>query len=140
MNLDEYISISSKPSVFKIVNARQNGVLAEHLDTGKVSFYPSRKYQFTPLGSIAIYTLEDSEPLANIFKTMLDMQAKNPAPTSYKDKMVIMEYFDQILPDYDENRVYISDMKKVIKWFNFLNERGLLTTEDVDTTKGDEEE
>ena len=102
----------------------------EDLDSGKRKFVSARKHQFTPLASIGIYTHDDTEELDVIFKTMIEKSAKlTPIPHNSKPAEVVA-YFKEILPSYDEDRVYLSDMKKVIKWFNYLNERKLLSIEE----------
>ena len=130
MNLEPYVAISGAPGVFKLKTPRSNGLVVEEIDTGKVKFFSTRKHQFTPLGTVAIYTLEDSTELKIVFKTMLDQITDNPPVSPKAPNHEIFEYFEKILPDFDEDRVYISDIKKVIKWFNFLNDRNLLNESD----------
>ena len=88
-----------------------------------------RKHQFTPMETVAIYTMSDTIELSTIFERMLDQLTENPpaSPSGKKDE--IEDYFASIVPDYDQDRVYISDMKKVLKWFNILNEKGYLTAQ-----------
>jgi hypothetical protein len=130
MNLEDFVAVSGLPGVYKMAANRSNGLIVEDLDSGKRKFVSARKHQFTPLASIGIYTLDDTEELDTIFKTMINKSATvAPIPHNSKPAEVI-SYFKEILPDYDEDRVYLSDMKKVIKWFNFLNERNLLSIED----------
>jgi len=137
MNLEPYISVSGEGGLFKLVASRSNGLVLENLDKpGKARFYSTRKHQFTPLGTVAIYTLEDSTPLKDIFKTMQTNIEKTPPVSIKSEKHVIEEYFESILPSYDEDRVSTKDMKKVIKWFVKLNDLGLL----VDTPDSEEEE
>jgi len=129
MNIDEFVAVSGKAEIFKLASSKTNGLLLEDIDNGKTKFYPVRKHQFTPLGSVSIYTLEDTEPLKDIFLKMKEMENKLSVPVYNADKMVLLEYFENILPDYDEDKVYPSDIKKVIKWFTFLNDRGLIVPE-----------
>ena len=126
MNLEEYVAVSGLSGVYKAGASRNNGLLIEDLDTGKSKFASVRKHQFTPLASVAIYTLMDSTPLDEIFGTMKAQIDTNPPIDLSRPSPEIFNYFESILPDFDRERVYISDIKKVIKWFNFLNERGLL--------------
>lgn len=130
MNLEDFVAVSGLPGVYKMAANRSNGLIVEDLDSGKRKFVSARKHQFTPLASIGIYTHDDTEELDTIFTTMINKSATiAPIPHNSKPAEVI-SYFKEILPDYDEDRVYLSDMKKVIKWFNFLNERNLLSIED----------
>ncbi len=130
MNIDEFVAVSGKAEIFRLASSRTNGLLLEDIDTGKTKFYPVRKHQFTPLGSVSIYTLEDTEPLKDVFLKMYSKGSELPVPAYNADKMVLLEYFENILPDYDEDKVYASDIKKVIKWFTFLNDRGLIDAKD----------
>lgn len=130
MNLEPYVAVSGMPGIFKLVNSRSNGLVVEEIDTGNVKFCPSRKHQFTPLGTVAIYTLEDTEELKVVFQTMLDKLDSHPPVPPNSEKHILFEYFEQILPNWDEDKVYASDIKKLIKWFNFLHERKLLSSSD----------
>jgi len=130
MNLEDFVAVSGLPGVYKMAANRSNGLIVEDLDSGKRKFVSARKHQFTPLASIGIYTEDDTEELDVIFKTMIEKSATlAPIPHNSKPAEVI-GYFKEILPNYDEDRVYLSDMKKVIKWFNFLNDRKLLSLEE----------
>lgn len=126
MKLDDYIAVSGKPHVYKLVTSKSNGLILGDLDTGKTKFYPVRKHQFTPMASVAIYTLEDTIPVVDVFARMKEKMSTLPIPKTSDDKMVLLEYFEHIVPDYDEDRVYVSDIKKVIKWFTYLNDRKIL--------------
>jgi hypothetical protein len=126
MNLDNYIAISGMPGLYNMVSSRNNGLLVSDIDSGKTKFVSIRKHQFTPLATVAIYTLDDATELKLIFKSMLERYETLPPVSVKASSDEIREYFDQVLPDYDEDRVQVSDIKKVIKWFNFLHERNLL--------------
>jgi len=127
MKLDKYIAVSGFPGLFELVSTRDNGLLIGDLDTGKTRFVSTRKHQFTPLGTIAIYTYDDSTELSVIFKTMFEQKEENPIVSYNASSSEIKSYFEKILPDYDPDRVHTSDMKKVIKWYDFLDKRGLLS-------------
>ena len=140
MNLESFVYVTGEPGLFKMVASRNNGLVLESLDKGKAKFYSVRKHQFTPLGTVAIYTLEDSEPLKNIFETIKSKLPDSPPVSPKSEKHVIEEYFESILPNYDEDKVSVKDMKKVIKWFNILNEKGLLEESAETPAKGGSEE
>jgi len=126
MKLEEYIAVSGMSNVYKLVTSKQNGLILQDLDTTRTKFYPVRKHQFTPMASVAIYTLEDTIPLVDVFAKMKDQIETLPVPKLPADKMVLLEYFENIVPDYDEDRVYVSDIKKVVKWFTYLNDRKII--------------
>ena len=131
MNLDNLIAVSGLPGLFRMAANRSNGLIVEDLDSGKRRFVSARKHQFTPLGSIAIFTDDgDSVELVSVFRSMRDQLDDRPPvePTAKSEEL--FDYFADILPNYDPERVYPGDVKKVIKWFNSLKENGLLTETD----------
>ena len=130
MNLEPFISVSGEQGLFSLIASRSNGLVLEHIESGKSKFYSIRKHQFTPLGTVAIYTLSDTKPLKEVFETMLAQFEKTPPVSVKSENHVIEEYFEGILPEYDEDRVSLKDMKKVIKWFNLLKDKDLLNTEE----------
>lgn len=132
MNLEKYIAVSGQPGIFELVATRNNGLLVSDIDSKKTKFYTMRKHQFTPLGSVAIYTYKDAVAIADVFKSMNEQKEENPIPEVNISAPELFKYFDKILPDFDRDRVFISDIKKVIKWYNFLDERSILDFSGVD--------
>lgn len=144
MNLEKLVVVSGIAGIHRVAANRNNGLIIEDLDSGKKRFASSRKHQFTPLESIAIYTTMDSKELKHVFQSMLDQFEDNPPAKANGKAEDIKEYFADVLPDYDPDQVHLSDMKKVIKWFNFLKERDLLKAEEApkkekETSKKEEE-
>jgi len=123
MNLKDFVAVSGMSGLYKLVATRTNGLLVQEIDSEKTKFASSRKHQFTPLETVAIYTDSDSTELKEIFQRMSDNLSELPLPESNASRDAFFDYFSEILPDYDEDRVMISDVKKVIKWFNFLKDR-----------------
>lgn len=137
MNLKDILAVSKMPGLFKLKSSRNNGLLVTSLDDStRTVFCSVRKHQFTPMETVAIYTMSDTIELSTIFERMLDQLEENPPAAPNGSKEALEDYFASIVPDYDEDRVYISDMKKVVKWFNILNEKGYLTA----APESDEEE
>tara|TARA_Y100000385_G_C13109568_1_gene651672 strand:+ start:20125 stop:20568 length:444 start_codon:yes stop_codon:yes gene_type:complete len=130
MNLKDFVAVSSMPGLYRLMATRSNGLLIQEIDSEKTKFASTRKHQFTPLETVAIYTDNDSTELKEIFQRIEDNLEDLPLPESNSSKEDFFNYFSEILPDYDEERVMISDVKKVIKWFKFLKERNLLILED----------
>lgn len=130
MNLKDFVAISSMPGLYRLVATRSNGLLVQEMDSEKTKFASTRKHQFTPLETVAIYTDSDSTELTEIFQRMEDNLKDLPLPASNASKEDFFSYFSEIVPDYDEERVMISDVKKVVKWFKFLNDRNLLIKEE----------
>jgi len=128
VQFDDLVAVSGMSGLFKMVANRPNGLIIEEIDSGKKKLAPSRKHQFTPLASIGIYTgPKDTTELAEVFRNMKDQLESNPpVDPSKASGTELASYFEQILPDYDPDRVFAGDIKKVIKWFTFLNERDLI--------------
>ena len=127
MDLESFVSVSGIGGIHKVITTRNNGLIIEDLSNGKTRFISSRKHQFTPLESISIYTDDgDSKALSDVFQSMKDKEASNPMPKDLNVNADIKTYFEAILPDYDKDRVHASDMKKIIKWYVFLDEKKLL--------------
>ena len=133
MNLEKLVAVAGISGVFRLVANRNNGLIIEDLDTGKRSFASSRKHQFTPLETIGIFIDNgETEELKVIFQKIKDTKADNPPCESDASAETVRSYFGTLLPNYDKDKVLISDMKKVVKWFNFLEARGFLdSTEPV---------
>jgi len=121
--IDEYVAVSGMPGIFKTSATRNNGLLIEDMDSKKTKFISIRKHQFTPLGTVSIYTDDDTVELKKVFHNMLEQFEDNPPPATSSSKDILMEYFEDVLPTYDKDQVYVSDVKKVIKWFKFLHDR-----------------
>lgn len=123
MNLEKLIAVSGLPGVYRMAANRSNGLILEDLQTGKKRFASARRHQFTPLESIAIFTDDgESTELSYVFRNMLQQFDDNPPVNTNADPEVLHDYFADVLPTYDRERVHTGDIKKVIKWFNFLKE------------------
>ena len=138
MNIKNIVSVSGLSGLFKLVATKTNGLLVADIDTGKTRFCSIRQHQFTPMETVAIYTDDDTIEIAKVFQNMLDNQTELPVPSPNAIHKELQKYFEVIIPDYDRDRVFHSDMKKIIKWFNFLNDRGFLTV--IPETNNEEEE
>lgn len=141
MNLKDIVSVTGFSGLFRIAGNRNNGLIIEDLDSGKRKFAPSRSHQFTPLESIAIYTTteEDSLPLTQVFEKIKNGLEAHPLPAADASGEDLRAYFSAIFAEHDEDRVKVGDIKKVLKWYQFLEERGLLEGEE-EVEKGEAEE
>jgi hypothetical protein len=141
MSLEKLLTVAGKPGLFKLVTQTRNGFIAESLmDKKKMSV--SMQHNVSILSEIAIYTLTEEIPLREVFSKIKEKENSKPTTVSHKDsKDQLEEYFFEILPDYDEDRVYASDIKKIVRWYNILQEHDLLDFEaepEAETT-GEEE-
>ena len=128
MKLTDIVAVSGMPGLYKLVASRDNGVIVEDFDTGKRTFASVRKYQFTPLETVGIYTYNDVQDLAEVFETIRKGKVQLPEPQASGAEL--HKFFRKVVKDYDEDRVYLGDIKKVIKWYGFLNERNLFDQTD----------
>ena len=124
MDLKELVAVSGLPGLYKLVTSRSNGLVVADIDSGKTRFASLRKHQFTPLETVGIYTYTDTTELKEIFKSMI----LNPPPEGKVENSKYFDYFEMILPDFDKDKVYLSDIKKIIKWYEFLKKRDMLAS------------
>ena len=143
MSLDKVLSIAGKPGLYKLIAQTRGGFVAESiLDKKRISV--SVQNNVSVLSEIAIYTLTEEVPLKQVFETIKKKENGEQTSVKPKDsKDKLEEYFFEILPEYDEDRVYASDIKKVIQWYNLLQKHSmldLLDTNDKIDKSSDEEE
>ena len=126
MELDKILSIAKKPGLYKLIAQSRGGFIAESLlDQKRISV--SITSNVSLLSEIAIYTLAEELPLKEVFLKIFEQENGGQASTSPKASKDDLEaYFFSVLPDYDEDRVYPSDIKKIINWYNLLHQHKLL--------------
>lgn len=125
MGLDKILAISGKPGLYQLKAQTRSGFVAESLIDGKRISVGLRN-NVSLLSEIAIYTLTEEVPLKEVFGKISEKEEGGKTSVSHKDnKDKLEEYFFSILPDYDEDRVYASDIKKVVQWYNLLHENGI---------------
>lgn len=134
--MENILAVSGLPGLYKLVDSRSNGLVVADLKEEKTRFCSVRKHQFTPLETVAIYTYADSVELPKIFDS-IESSSETIPDVKQSSGSQLEAYFRSILPDFDEDRVYTSDIKKVIKWYGILKEHNLLDTK---ATTADEEE
>lgn len=125
MTLEDIINISGKPGLFKIISRTKNGLIAEALEDKKriPVFATDSVSAFT---DISIYTEEDSVSLKELFQKISKKESGGVAIDPNSDAAKVKAYFKEVLPDYDEDQVYDSHIKKVLKWYNLLQDLNLL--------------
>ncbi len=118
------ISISGKSGLFKLLTSTKSGIIAESLKDKKRVMAPFTS--ISALDEIAIYTYEEEIPLWEVFKKIAEKEDFGPAIDHKSGKKELETYFKEILPDYDEDRVYPSHIKKIMQWYNILQDTGVL--------------
>ncbi|WP_264551450.1 DUF5606 domain-containing protein [Flavobacterium sp. N2038] len=126
MNLDKILAISGKPGLYVLKVQTRTGFVAESLLDGK-KITVNLKSNVSLLSEISIYTHEGEKPLTEVMQKIATKENKGQAISHKEDNATLSAYFKEILPDYDEERVYPSDIKKVLNWYNTLQAKGLVT-------------
>lgn len=129
MNLEKILSISGKPGLFALKVQTRTGFLAESLLDGK-KISVGMKVNVSLLSEISIYTQSAEKPLTEVMRAIAIKEDNGPAISHKEDNATLITYFTEILPDYDSERVYPSDIKKVLNWYNLLQSKGLVSKEE----------
>ena len=136
MDLSGLISISGMPGLYKVVGQMKNGVIAESL-TDKKRIPVMASQQLSALEEISMFTTGENKPVGEILKTIFEKEKGGKCIDHKADEKQIVSYFAEILPDYDKERVYVSNMRKLFNWYNSLQETGNLKLKE-DGEKTDE--
>ncbi len=139
MGLDKILAISGKPGLYELKTQTRSGFLAESLLDGK-KLSVSIRHNVSVLSEIAIYTFTEEVPLREIFKKIQEKEEGKQAINHKEPKNKLEAYFSEVLPDYDEDRVYTSDIKKVIQWYNILQSKGFTDFSDSEEDSASSEE
>ena len=137
MSLKKILAISGKPGLYELKAQTRAGFLAESLIDGK-KLSIGLRHNVSMLNEIAIYTYTEEVPLQDIFEKIKEKENGGEAISHKVSKNELEQYFSEVLPDYDEDRVYTSDMKKVIQWYNLLQKRDLLIFEEEEVSTEEE--
>lgn len=143
MDLSKILSIAGKPGLFKMVGEAKNGIVVESLTDGKR--VPAFSHErISSLKEISIYTVDEDMPLYDIFKNLYEKLEAKPVESPKKlGSKAMKALFADVVPNYDSDAVYSSDMKKVFSWYNQLLEKDILDfteEEEVTTTEENKEE
>ncbi|MDO6675736.1 DUF5606 domain-containing protein [Tenacibaculum sp. 1_MG-2023] len=119
MEFNKIISVTGKPGLYEILSQTKTGVIVKSIVDGK-RFPITATHNVSLLENIAIYTYEEEVPLAQVFKNIADKEDGKDAISHKESANKLTEYFGEVLPGFDEERVYASNIKKVIQWYNIL--------------------
>ncbi|MEO5996262.1 MAG: DUF5606 domain-containing protein [Chitinophagaceae bacterium] len=117
MEYNKIVAITGLTGLYELLNSKTDGAIVRSLDDNSTKFVASRVHNFSHLESIEVYTVKENINLADLFKAMEQHTEKVP---DTKDSKAVKIYFQIVYPDMDFERVYISDMKKMIKWYDLL--------------------
>ena len=124
MEFRKIISVAGKPGLFHAISQTKSGFIVESLVDKKRFPIPSTN-NVSLLENIAIYTYEEEVPLLTVFKTIYEKTEGKETISHKESSQKLIAYFSEILPDFDEERVYTSNIKKVIQWYNLLVSSGV---------------
>ena len=130
MNVEKILAIAGKPGLFELKIQTRSGFLAESLLDGKKITVGLRS-NVSLLSEISMYTYSAEKPLVEIMRAIAVKENEGPTAVSHKDDNAkLIAYFKEILPDYDEDRVYASDIKKLLNWYNILQAKGMVSKDE----------
>lgn len=132
MEYNKLISVTGMSGLFEMLSSKNDGAIVKSLEDNTTKFVSSRIHNFSHLESIEVYTIRENVNLAEVFKAM---ETSNESLPSEKDPAAVKAYFQKAYPDMDFDRVYASDMKKMVKWFGVLKANNIT----VELTEAPEE-
>lgn len=138
MDLTGIISISGKPGLFKIVAQSKSAVIVENIKDKK-RFPAHSRHKISALEDISIYTYDEDLPLKEVYTKLFDHLDGKKAINHKEDSKKLRDEMDAFLPDYDESRVYDSDIKKLFQWYNLLHDADLLKKEEEEEEENTDE-
>ena len=122
MEYSKLVAVTGMPGLYELVNSKADGAIVRSLEDNTTKFASSRIHNFSHLESIEVYTVRDNVNLVEIFQAM--DKAGGSLPDG-KDNSVLKKYFEKTYPDLDFERVYASDLKKMVKWFEILKKQDI---------------
>ncbi|MDB5195890.1 MAG: hypothetical protein JWP88_260 [Flaviaesturariibacter sp.] len=138
MEYNRIVAVTGLPGLFEIVSSKNDGALVRSLEDGVTKFVSSRVHNLSHLESIEIYTTDENVNLVDVFNAMKE---SGDALPDVKDNGALKAYFGKVYPDMDQERVYASDMKKMVKWYEALQKNGVeikLTEQTEEEEEGEE--
>ena len=133
MEYNKLISVTGFSGLFELVSSKTDGAIIRSLEDDTTKFVSNRQHQFSHLESIEVYTDDDNVNLADIFNAMAELNIELP---SEKDNKAIRAYFEKVYPKMDFEKVYNSDMKKMVRWFTLIKKQEI----EIKLTELEEEE
>jgi hypothetical protein len=129
MDLKEIMSVSGQSGLFRFVSQGRNGIIVEAF-SDKKRFFVSASSKVSSLEDIAIFTSEEEVPLKQVLKNIFELEQGGPAPDPKSTPETLKAFMEKVLPAYDHERVYVSDIKKLVYWYNTLLSLNMLNFEE----------
>lgn len=122
MEYGKLIAVTGMPGLYELISSKSDGAIVRSLDDHSTKFASTRQHQFSHLESIEIYTVRDNVNLTDVLKAM---EAAGDTLPDEKSTNAVKAYFEKVYPDMDFERVYSSDMKKMLKWYSVIKAKGI---------------
>lgn len=129
MDFSKLIVVSGKTGVFRVISQGRSGLIVESLVDGKKIPIPF-SYRSTSLKDIVVFTETEEVPLLKVFNKIKEHTQAQQAISHKEPDQVIRAFFEEVLPEYDRTRVHLSDMRKIIQWYNILQQNGIMDFEE----------
>jgi hypothetical protein len=139
INLEKIIAITGEPGLYRVISTSKNHFIVENILTGQRTSV-SALSRISHLNEIAMYVQDGEKPLSEIFYTLYEKTNGGPAVSHKASDEEIKKSFEEILPDYDKEKVYISNMRKFFSWYNILQQSGNLKVVEAEENKDQESE
>ena len=123
MEYNKLVSVTGLPGLFELLSSKSDGAVVRSLEDNSTKFVSTRQHNFSHLESIEVYTIKDNTTLAEVFEAMKKSEEK--VPEANGDVKTFKAYFEKVYPDLDFERVYTSDMKKMVKWFQIIEKNNI---------------
>lgn len=123
MDYSKIVSVTGMPGLFELMSSKSDGAVVRSLDDNSTKFVSTRQHNFSHLESIEVYTTKDNTSLAEVFDAMKN--SEHEIPDAKADLKTLKTYFENVYPDLDFDRVYASDMKKMVKWFQIIQKNNI---------------
>jgi hypothetical protein len=135
MEYRSLISVTGLSGLFELINSKQDGAIVKSLIDGKSTFVSSRKHQFSHLEGIEVYTTGENVNLLEVFRAM---EASKETLPNDKDNDAVKAHFKKVFPTMDFERVYVSDMRKMVKWYSSLTQNNVSLAAPVENSTSEE--
>ncbi len=123
MEYNKLVSVTGLPGLFELLSSKSDGAVVRSLEDNSSKFVSTRQHNFSQLESIEVYTTKDNTTLSEVFEAMKKSEEK--VPDANADAKTLKAYFEKVFPDLDFERVYTSDMKKMVKWFHIIEKNNI---------------
>ena len=139
MSIEKILSISGKPGLYELKLQTRTGFIAESLIDGKKITVGLRS-NVSLLSEISVYTYDGEVRLSEVFRAIAEKEDNGPALSHKEDNAKLESYFREVLPEFDEDRVYASDIKKILNWYGMLQAKGIVSKEKPEAVEAPAEE